>query len=126
MQTLLELTDDTALRLTTARYYTPSGRSVQEGGIKPDIPVPQLSDGDRKERPRVREADLRRHLINEAKVDDGVLEDDNKPDPRFTATPESLEKSGIKDYQLDYAIKAIARLGSLPGAQVATAAPKRR
>ena len=126
VQTLLELTDDTALRLTTARYYTPSGRSVQEGGIKPDIPVPQLSDGDRKERPRVREADLRRHLINEAKVDDGVLEDDNKPDPRFTATPESLEKSGIKDYQLDYAIKAIARLGSLPGAQVATAAPKRR
>ena len=37
VQTLLPLTDDTALRLTTARYYTPSGRSVQEGGIEPDI-----------------------------------------------------------------------------------------
>src|SRR3546814_4413796 len=44
VQTVLPLTDTTALRLTTARYYTPSGRSVQEGGIDPDIQVPQLSD----------------------------------------------------------------------------------
>jgi hypothetical protein len=56
---------------------------VQEGGIDPDIIVPQLSDPDYKDRPRLREADLRRHLINEAKVDDKVLEDDGKPDPRF-------------------------------------------
>ena len=44
VQTLLPLTRDAALKLTTARYYTPSGRSVQEGGIEPDIRVPQLSD----------------------------------------------------------------------------------
>ena len=46
VQTLLPLTRDSALKLTTARYYTPSGRSVQEGGIEPDIRVPQLTDPD--------------------------------------------------------------------------------
>ncbi|WP_221793161.1 S41 family peptidase [Aquisediminimonas sediminicola] len=107
VQTLLQLSEDTALRLTTARYYTPSGRSVQEGGIEPDINVPQLSDPDYKSRPSFREADLRRHLINEAKVDNSVLEDDNKDDPRFTATAAELEKKGIKDFQLDYAVRAI-------------------
>ena len=113
VQTLLQLTDDTALRLTTARYYTPSGRSVQEGGIKPDIPVPQLTDADRKDRPRLREADLRRHLINEAKINDDVLEDDGKDDPRFTQTAAQLEKAGVKDFQLDYAVKTISRLASV-------------
>ncbi len=110
VQSLIPLSETTALRLTTARYYTPSGRSVQEGGIKPDILVPQLSDPDYKSRPRLREADLRRHLINENKVDDSVLFDDAKADPRFTATPEALEKAGVKDYQLDYALKTLARL----------------
>ncbi|WP_288457377.1 S41 family peptidase [uncultured Sphingomonas sp.] len=112
VQTLLQLGPRTALRLTTARYYTPSGRSVQEGGIEPDIRVPQLSDPDYKSRPVFREADLRRHLINEIKApDNAVLEEDVKNDPRFAATPEALEKQGIKDFQLWYALKTIARLG---------------
>ncbi|WP_156680974.1 S41 family peptidase [Sphingomonas profundi] len=120
VQTLLPLTDDTALRLTTARYYTPSGRSVQEGGIMPDILVPQISDADYKDRPRLREADLRRHLINEAKVDDSVLEDDTKPDPRFAATADALKKQGVEDFQLDYALKTIRRLSPTPPAKVAS------
>ena len=60
VQTLLPLGDgNTALRLTTARYYTPSGRSVQEGGITPDVLVPQLTDPDYRlahPRPRIRSA----------------------------------------------------------------------
>ena len=119
VQTLLQLDDTTALRLTTARYYTPSGRSVQEGGIDPDILVPQLSDPDYKSRPRFREADLRRHLINEAKVDNSVLEDDSKPDPRFTATAEQLKAKGVTDFQLNYALDTIARLAKAPASQVA-------
>lgn len=121
VQTLLQLTNDTALRLTTARYYTPSGRSVQEGGIEPDLAVPQLSDPDYKTRPRFREADLRRHLINEAKVDNSVLEADDAPDPRFSATAEQLKARGVTDFQLDYALKTIARLATLPGARTAQA-----
>ena len=116
VQTLIPLDDNSALRLTTARYYTPSGRSVQEGGIEPDLKVPQLSDADYKTRPRFREADLRRHLINEAKVDNSVLEDDTKADPRFAMTAEQLKAKGITDFQLDYALRSIARLASLPGA----------
>src|SRR3546814_9530742 len=57
VQTLLPLGPKSALRLTTARYYTPSGRSVQEGGIVPDVTVPQLSDPDYKTRPVFREND---------------------------------------------------------------------
>ena len=121
VQTLLPLGSENALRLTTALYYTPSGRSVQEGGIKPDIVVPQLSDPDYKDRPIFRESDLRRHLINELKVEDEVIQEDGKPDPRFTATAEELEKKGIEDYQLHYALQSIARLGETRMA----AAPKK-
>ena len=122
VQTLIQLDEVTALRLTTARYYTPSGRSVQEGGIEPDIAVPQLSDPDYKTRPRFREADLNRHLINEAKVDNARLEADTKPDPRFTATAAELKAKGITDFQLNYALETISRLART---QVAGGAPRK-
>ena len=110
VQTLIPLSDNTALRLTTARYYTPSGRSVQEAGIDPNVPVPQLSDARNTDRPRLREADLRRHLINEVKTDDKLIEVDAKTDPRFAMTAEELKKSGVTDYQLDYAVRLLSRL----------------
>ncbi|WP_294287203.1 S41 family peptidase [uncultured Sphingomonas sp.] len=125
VQTLLPLSENSALRLTTARYYTPSGRSVQEGGIEPDIAVPQLTDPDRKSRPVFREADLRRHLINTAKVDNKALEEDTIDDPRFTATPEALKKAGVEDFQLDYALKTIGRLGGALPAKAPTVTAKR-
>ncbi len=124
VQTLLQLGPRTALRLTTARYYTPSGRSVQEGGIDPDLAVPQLTDPDYKTRPVFREADLRRHLVNEAKVDNAVLEEDTKTDPRFTATAEELKKQGVEDFQLHYALQTLGRIGGTP-TRVAAATPKR-
>ena len=114
VQTVVRTGPQAALRLTTARYYTPSGKSVQAGGIDPDIGVPQLSDEDYKSRPRLREADLRRHLVSQAKIKDEVLEDDSSPDPRFIATAAELEKKGIKDYQLDYALKTLKRLAPPP------------
>lgn len=111
VQSLLRLGPTTEVRLTTARYFTPSGRSVQEGGIDPDVAVPQLSDADYKTRPVFREDDLRRHLINEAKVDDSVLEEDTAPDKRLSENADDLKKRGIEDFQLYYALKTIARLG---------------
>ena len=110
VQTVLQTGPRSALRLTTARYYTPSGRSVQAGGIDPDIAVPQLSDADYKDRPRFREADLRRHLVSQVGVKEEVLEADGQPDPRFTATAAELEKKGVKDFQLTYAIDTLKRL----------------
>lgn len=120
VQSLLKLGPTSEVRLTTARYFTPSGRSVQEGGIDPDVVVPNLSDPDYKTRPVFREDDLRRHLINEAKVDNKVLEEDTKPDPRLAATPDALKAKNIDDYQLYYALQTIARLGG--PTQVATIA----
>ncbi len=119
VQTVIQTGPQSALRLTTARYYTPSGRSVQAGGIDPDIAVPQLSDPDYKDRPKLREADLRRHLISSGSIKDDVLESDTNPDPRFSVTAEQLKKQGVKDFQLDYALKTLKRLA--PGA----AAPKK-
>jgi carboxyl-terminal processing protease len=114
VQTLLPLGNGgTALRLTTARYYTPSGRSVQEGGIAPDIQVPQLSDPDYRSRNRVRESDLRRHLVNEIGVQEDLIQDDGRPDPRFASSTEELTRQGITDYQLHYALQTISRLGRL-------------
>ena len=123
VQTLIPLSPDTGLRLTTARYFTPAGRSVQEGGIEPDIAVPQLSDATVRDRPaRLREADLRRHLVNEIKTpDDKLIEADDKPDPRFVATADSLKKAGVTDYQLDYATKLVTRLGASPAVLSASA-----
>ena len=115
VQTVVQTGPSAALRLTTARYYTPSGRSVQAGGVDPDIIVPQISDPDFKSRRVVREADLRRHLLAEAKVEDKLLEADATPDPRFAAKAEDLEKAGVKDFQLSYAIDTIKRVaGPLP------------
>ena len=118
VQTLLPLTRDSALKLTTARYYTPAGRSVQEGGIEPDITVPQLSDPDFAKRAQyqMRESDLRGHLVNEIDLEDEALEADRKEDPRFTLTAEELEAQGIEDFQLDYAVKTLRRTA---GARIA-------
>lgn len=111
VQTLLPLTRDSALKLTTARYFTPAGRSVQENGIEPDIRVPQLSDPDaeRRQRLALRESDLRGHLINEIGVEDDSLERDRLDDPRFQLTAAQLEEMGVEDFQLDYAVRTLRR-----------------
>jgi carboxyl-terminal processing protease len=112
VQTVVQTGPDAALRLTTARYYTPSGRSVQAGGITPDIEVPQLTDPDYKDRKFIREADLRNHLLAQKTVDQKLLETDNAPDPRFVAKADDLKKQGVKDFQLSYAINTLKRLAA--------------
>ncbi|BAW79386.1 carboxyl-terminal protease [Candidatus Nitrosoglobus terrae] len=67
VQTILPLTEDTALKLTTARYYTPSGRSIQAEGITPDIELEsvKISDSSLSDtNDFIRESDLSRHLVN--------------------------------------------------------------
>ncbi|MES2074439.1 MAG: S41 family peptidase [Pseudomonadota bacterium] len=65
VQTLRQLTPDTAVKLTTARYYTPHNRSIQAKGIVPDLLVDETADGDGMNSLRVREADLVKHLNND-------------------------------------------------------------
>ncbi|MFN3863657.1 MAG: S41 family peptidase [Erythrobacter sp.] len=111
VQSLLPLGPNAALKLTTARYFTPSGKSVQEGGIKPDIAVPQISDPDfaLRQKYQTRESDLRGHLINELAIKDEEMETDRVADPRFQLTAAQLEERGIKDFQLHYAVETLRR-----------------
>lgn len=67
VQTILPLGNETAIKLTTARYYTPNGKSIQAKGITPDI----IDESEEEDSRRLREADLSRHLSNgEAKESD--------------------------------------------------------
>jgi carboxyl-terminal processing protease len=111
VQSMIRLDRTHAIKLTTARYFTPRGRSVQEGGIEPDIRVPQISDPDAKKRAEMsyRESDLRRHLVNEAGLDDKKLETDKQDDPRFKMTAEQLKAKNITDFQLYYALETVRR-----------------
>jgi carboxyl-terminal processing protease len=120
VQTLIPISPETALRLTTARYYTPSGRSVQEQGIEPDIDVAQLT-ADQKpsdKSPFLSEAELGGHLVNDKKATDRTEEKDTKIDPRQTATVEQLKKLGVDDFQLNYAMQILRRVNGVPSARV--------
>jgi carboxyl-terminal processing protease len=114
VQSMFSLDRTHAVKLTTARYYTPSGRSVQEGGIAPDIRVPQLTDPDARRRSELtmRESDLRRHLVNEVNMEDAKLEEDRIDDPRFNLTAQQLTDQHITDFQLHYALQTLRRTGS--------------
>jgi carboxyl-terminal processing protease len=111
VQSLLPLGRDAALKLTTARYFTPAGKSVQEGGIKPDIAVPQISDPDfaLRQKYQTRESDLRGHLINELGIKDEEMEADTVADPRFQLTADELKDQGVEDFQLHYAMETLRR-----------------
>ncbi len=63
VQTVRPLTPDTALKITTARYYTPSGRSIQAKGIVPDVWLDETAEGNVFAALRMREADLEKHLV---------------------------------------------------------------
>jgi len=65
VQTVMPLAGDTAIKITTARYYTPSGRSIQEKGIVPEVWIDETAEGDVYAALRTREADLDKHLVNE-------------------------------------------------------------
>jgi carboxyl-terminal processing protease len=114
VQTLRQLTENTAVKLTTARYYTPKGRSIQARGIIPDLKVDETAEGDGLNALRVREADLDHHLSNEgeAKVmgKNGALSakrDELEEEQRALAMLKNAappEFGGKDDFQLAQAI----------------------
>jgi carboxyl-terminal processing protease len=88
VQTVIPLSDGSGLRLTTAKYYTPKGTSIQSTGITPDIVVKLEPKNGAKEHPVIREKDLERHLKNE--------QTDSKPEETETAPMEVEEKDDIQ------------------------------
>ena len=132
VQTILPLGDNSALRLTTARYYTPRGRSIQATGITPDIimgneliAAAKSSTGLGEERDFLREENLRGHFDNgalkpktETPGDDGKPADEEKPkgpeskapaaDPKAGPTLADVKEGELgKDPQLDRALELL-------------------
>ncbi len=104
VQTIVSLPGHGAMRLTTARYYTPSGRSIQAEGIDPDIIVePAKVEQIKSKFKRKREGDLRGALVNE--LADALEKTNNEKDDKDEDTDED-EKENI-DYQLDRAADLI-------------------
>ncbi len=113
VQTVMPLRGDGAMRLTTARYYTPSGRSIQALGVSPDIVVAQPptrpdEEEDAANRPRRSEADLRGSISNDSLTEDQIeqiMEDREKAEKAAALRDE--------DYQLAYAIDILKGLSAL-------------
>jgi C-terminal peptidase (prc) len=114
VQTVMPLRGDGAMRLTTARYYTPSGRSIQALGVSPDIIVaqpPARPETEEEETPRRllrSEADLRGSLNN-----DSLTEDQIKQIEEDRAKAEKAAELREEDYQLAYAIDILKGLSAL-------------
>ena len=111
VQTVMPLREQSAMRLTTARYYSPSGRSIQNLGVTPDIIVeqPRRRTDDEEDDFKFRsESDLRGSLSNDSLSEDEIqqIEDDR-------AKAEKAAELRNADYQLAYAIDILTGLNAL-------------
>jgi len=108
VQTIRPIGRDAAVKLTTARYYTPAGRSIQARGIVPDLPVDETLEGDGLNALRMREADLQHHLSNGAGPEAATREDDIEEQMRLLAearTRKPLDYGSADDFQLAQALR---------------------
>ena len=103
VQTIMPMNNGAALKITTARYFTPSGRSIQAEGIEPDIIVEQLEISKKEDSAvqRLREADLRDHLEN------GNGKKDKKPEVAGSAEKKEGKEDIKDDYQLYEALNLL-------------------
>lgn len=110
VQTVMPLGDDYGIKLTTARYYTPDGRSIQAKGIAPDIKVEQaeLKDVEGGGQ-RFTEADLRGHLDNGQEQEEGEAQEPDTEEERR----EAEEEAAKRDYQLRSALNLLKGMGIL-------------
>jgi carboxyl-terminal processing protease len=109
VQTIRQISADTAVKLTTARYYTPNGRSIQARGIVPDLIVDEYADGDGMNGLRLREADLQKHLTNDKDKEANAsnVVDELEEQKRLSALEKKrkpLEFGSKEDFQLAQAL----------------------
>jgi carboxyl-terminal processing protease len=114
VQTIRPLSNDSAVKLTTARYYTPAGRSIQARGIVPDYLVDENADGDGLNSLRTRESDLDRHLANDRDQEQAnSRRDEAEEEMRIVALERKrkpLEYGSADDFQLRQALNHLKGL----------------
>ncbi|MDR3087936.1 MAG: S41 family peptidase [Azoarcus sp.] len=116
VQTILPLPNAAAIKLTTARYYTPSGRSIQAKGIDPDIIIEESAQGGSIK--RLREADLQGHLGNDLDPEAETRNQDEKKSAESgnasAERPKPVEFGSPDDYQLAQALNVLKGLPLKP------------
>ncbi|SFD31651.1 carboxyl-terminal processing protease [Thiohalospira halophila DSM 15071] len=117
VQTVLPLGGSTAVKLTTARYYTPDGRSIQAEGIKPDVSLENLRLTTAEERGRrLREADLAGHLQNGSKPEEGGAEEGGAEEGNGGEEASAAEEpEGDRDYAIFEALNLLKGVRLLQG-----------
>jgi len=111
VQTILPLEDGSGVRITTARYYTPKGRSIQAEGIEPDLVVQNEPAASVKPHKAIREKDLKGHMLNGKEKDSGEKEDE-KPaeeaaeEPEEKDTAEAVPVPVLADVEKDQQVKS--------------------
>lgn len=112
VQVVLPITDEEAIKLTIARYYLPSGRTIQAVGVKPDIEVESGAVPTHENEFSIKEADLKKHLEKELKKVDGDTEEDKEEETKKDIiTPKQINK----DIQLKEAVDIIKALVIIQG-----------
>jgi carboxyl-terminal processing protease len=114
VQTVMPLQGDGAMRLTTARYYTPSGRSIQSLGISPDIIVQQPIRAETDPEAEAEANDFRGEVdLRGALSNDSLTEDELRVIEEDQARAEAAAALREQDYQLAYAIDILTGLSAL-------------
>ncbi len=106
VQTIIPVSNGAALKITTARYYTPSGRSIQASGIVPDIVTEEARITKSEAADRLREADLARHLENGDEIAK-PKEEPKKEDKKDDKKKDETGKPAVEDYQLQEALNLL-------------------
>ena len=106
VQTIIPVSNGAALKITTARYYTPSGRSIQASGIVPDIVTEEARITKSEAGDRLREADLARHLENGDEIAK-PKEEPKKEDKKDDKKKDEAGKPAVEDYQLQEALNLL-------------------
>jgi carboxyl-terminal processing protease len=114
VQTVRQLSQDTALKITTARYYTPSGASIQAKGIVPDVMLDETAEGNLFAALRVREADLEKHIQSGQSAE-------QKDEAREKAREEARKKLEEETAKRAAAPKPLPEFGSAEDFQLAQA-----
>jgi len=116
VQTVLPLDDDSGIKLTTALYYTPNGRSIQATGIEPDVHVTMMDvKADKNEdminMVSVKEADLEHHIDNST--------DANNQDNASKNAKDGTQPLAVTDYQIYEALNLLKGLNVVKRSSVA-------